>query len=55
LPNLPIIAQTAYSTEADKELAIKHGCDAFISKPINKMELFELIGKYLNIASSSPG
>ena len=48
-PGLSIIAQTAYSTEADKELAIKHGCDDFISKPINKEILFRLINKYLNV------
>jgi len=47
--NLPIIAQTAYSTESEKQLALKHGCEDFISKPINKEKLFELINKYLNI------
>ncbi|MFW5872400.1 MAG: ATP-binding protein [bacterium] len=46
-PNLPIIAQTAYSTEADKELAFKHGCDEFVSKPLNREKLFGLINKYL--------
>lgn len=48
-PNLPIIAQTAYSTESDKQLALKHGCDDFISKPIDKEKLFGLINKYLNV------
>lgn len=48
-PNLPIIAQTAYSTESDKQLALKHGCDDFISKPIDKEKLVGLINKYLNI------
>jgi PAS domain S-box-containing protein len=48
-PNLPVIAQTAYSTESDKELALKHGCDDFISKPIDKVNLFELLYKYLKI------
>ena len=47
LPNLPIIAQTAYSTESDKQLALNHGCDDFISKPINKEKLFGLLCKYL--------
>jgi len=46
-PNLPIIAQTAYSTESDKQLALKHGCDDFISKPIDKDKLIGLIIKYL--------
>ncbi len=42
-PNLPIIALTAYSTEADKELALEYGCDDFISKPVNKDKLFRLM------------
>ncbi|HKJ06519.1 MAG TPA: PAS domain S-box protein [Flavobacteriaceae bacterium] len=46
--NIPIIAQTAYSTESDKQFALKHGCDDFISKPINKNELFQLIDKYVS-------
>jgi PAS domain S-box-containing protein len=48
-PNLPIIAQTAYSTESDKQLAFKHGCDDFISKPINKENLFGMIDKFLSV------
>jgi len=48
LPKLPIIAQTAYSTDADKKIAFKHGCDDFISKPIKKSELYNLINKHLN-------
>ena len=48
-PNLPIIAQTAYSTESDKQLALKHGCDDFISKPLDKEKLFKLMTKYLNV------
>ena len=48
-PDLPIIAQTAYSMESDKELALQKGCDDFISKPINKEKLFELVNKYLEI------
>ena len=46
-PNLQIIAQTAYSTESDKQLALKHGCDDFISKPIHKDKLIGMINKYL--------
>ncbi len=38
-PNLPIIAQTAYSTDDDKDKAFFVGCDDFISKPISKDEL----------------
>jgi CheY-like chemotaxis protein len=46
-PKLPIIAQTAYSTKADNELAQKYGCDDFISKPMDSKKLMKLINKYL--------
>ncbi len=46
-PELPIIAQTAYSTTSEKDMALKCGCNDFISKPIKKEELLLLINKYL--------
>ena len=46
-PELPVIAQTAYSTREDKENAIKNGCDDFVSKPIKKDILFGLLDKHL--------
>ena len=46
-PNLPIIAQTAYSSQSDKNLTIKYGCDGFITKPLNKEKLFQLINDHL--------
>lgn len=46
-PDLPIIAQTAYSTRAEKEEAISAGCDDFISKPISEETLNEIVYKYL--------
>lgn len=42
-PNIPIIAQTAYSHLDEKQEALDAGCDAFISKPIEKNELFSII------------
>ncbi len=45
--SVPIIAQTAYSTESDKEKALASGCDDYISKPINKYELFEKLNRLL--------
>ncbi len=42
-----IIAQTAYALEGDKEKAVSAGCNDYISKPINKEILFELISKHL--------
>jgi len=46
-PNLPIIAQTAYTTSEYKNKAFSTGCDAFISKPINKETLNSICDKYL--------
>jgi PAS domain S-box-containing protein len=48
-PDLPVIAQTAYSSEADKQLAFESGCDDFISKPINRMTLFSILNKYTDV------
>ena len=46
-PDVKIIAQTAYFTSSDKNIAKESGCDDFISKPINKDEFFSLMKKYL--------
>jgi len=51
LPNLPVIAQTAYSTEAERLLAIQHGCNDFMSKPLNREHLFELVERYVRMRS----
>lgn len=45
-PNLPIIAQTAYSTEKDIEAAMKVGFDDFIAKPISKNRFQKVVEKY---------
>ncbi len=47
LPDVPIIAQTAYNTEADKELAYASGCNSFISKPVKKDVVLSAINGYL--------
>lgn len=47
LPKLPIIAVTAYSSYSDQRLIKKYGCDAFVSKPIDKSELFKYIDHFL--------
>lgn len=48
-PGIPIIAQTAYTSESDQSLAEECGFDAFLSKPVNKHKFYELVSKYLNL------
>ncbi len=42
-----IIAQTAYGLSGDSQMAFDAGCNDYISKPINKERLFDLIEKHL--------
>lgn len=46
--NVPVIAQTAYALSGEKEYSISEGCDDYISKPIKKEILFELLNKHLH-------
>jgi PAS domain S-box-containing protein len=47
-PNLPVIAQTAYTLAADRSAAMDAGCDDYIAKPIIKKVLIALLKRYLN-------
>ena len=42
-PQLPVIAQTAFTAKEERERAIQAGCNGFITKPIKKSELLELM------------
>jgi len=41
-----IVAQTAYAFGEDRQKALEVGCNDFISKPIKKDELIEIISRY---------
>ena len=45
--DLPIIAQTAYAFASDRNKALEAGCDDYISKPIDRIQMLTLISKYL--------
>ncbi len=42
-PELPIVAQTAYAMSTDRQKSAEAGCDNYISKPLNKGQLFRII------------
>ncbi|MCG8699090.1 MAG: ATP-binding protein [Bacteroidales bacterium] len=46
-PDLPVIAQTAFAMESDKQKAFASGCDDYIAKPIVQYNLIETLKKYV--------
>ena len=46
-PDVPIIAQTAFTMQSDKKKSLEAGCSDYMSKPIEKKKLIELLSKYL--------
>jgi CheY-like chemotaxis protein len=46
-PDIPVIIQTAYAFDYDKANAIASGSDGFITKPIHREELFQLLENIL--------
>jgi two-component system, cell cycle response regulator DivK len=44
--SVPIIAQTAYALEEEKVKSLEAGCNAYITKPINKEDLLLLINSF---------
>lgn len=54
LGRTPILALTAYALTGDAEKSLLAGCDAHLSKPIQKLTLLEVIGHYAVVAKESP-
>jgi len=46
--NLPIIAQTAFIFEDDKDIILEAGCDACLIKPIRKEHLLTVMSSFLH-------
>src|SRR5271157_3735157 len=47
-PNLPIIAQTAYTEKEDVAKMMKANINEYMAKPIYSNELMDILNKYLN-------
>ncbi|MBN2214551.1 MAG: response regulator [Bacteroidales bacterium] len=52
-PELPVIAQTAFVMDNDREICLKAGCVDFIAKPVKANQLLEMIAKYIPYRVSS--
>ncbi len=48
MPDLPIIAQTAYADFEERQKALTTGFTDFITKPVTKTNLFAVLEKHLN-------
>jgi two-component system, sensor histidine kinase and response regulator len=48
-PNLPVVALTAYAMSGDEQKARDAGCDEYLTKPVSKSKLFDLIGKITSL------
>ena len=47
LRNIPVIAVTSYALSGDDVKAFAAGCDAYVTKPFDPVELLERIQQYL--------
>jgi signal transduction histidine kinase/CheY-like chemotaxis protein len=48
-PDLVVIAQTAYSSSEDKEMILNLGFKNYITKPLNKEKIFELLDGFFGV------
>ena len=55
LTDLPIIALSAFTNEADQEEQFAAGCTAHLSKPFSSALLFETLDKYMGQPVARPG
>lgn len=46
-PELPIVALTANAFDCDRQLALKAGCDDFLSKPVSSDKCLAMIAKFI--------
>lgn len=47
-PEIPIIAQTAYTLNNDRHKCLKAGFNDYIAKPINRVALFRMVNENLS-------
>lgn len=53
LAHIPIVALTANAMHGDRERCLSAGCDGYIAKPVAKLELKNVLARYLGPAAVS--
>ena len=48
----PIVALTANAMKEEKDQCLQAGCDDFMTKPVDRRKLYELLGNYLSVQKS---
>ena len=48
LRNIPVIGVSSHAMVGDAEKALKAGCDAYLTKPVDEDELFNKLKEYLS-------
>jgi two-component system cell cycle response regulator DivK len=55
---IPIVALTAMAMKADEQRSLVAGCDAYITKPLSRAELYQVIDRLVpvpHVAAADPG